>query len=104
MSDALTLKDCTVKLLDISTAHIDKGVADWINDDLDSSEGILVGTRWSCYGWILWTHSDWVYDKQAVVPASLRACMQFALEHGFDYLKLDCDAGELPQHLPTYDW
>lgn len=94
---------CSTSMLDISTAHVRPTTRDWIEDDLRNMFGTLSGANWCGYGWILWVNEDLCGSNDGDgVPADLIQVMRFAYSHGYQYLKLDCDACYV-EGLPIYE-
>lgn len=95
----------TEALLDLSTSHIPKHTAEALGDEAGFRTAPLyeqvVYTPWADYGWIFWA-GEQSPDIEEEHP-ELLAALKFAKSHGYDYLKLDCDAAQIPD-LPTFQW
>ena len=112
------MRDVTEKVLNISTAHIPERTAQALGTGTEFTStdsafhACLVAdlwdkisyTPWAVYGWIIWAGHD--VDEIKGEHPELARLMQFAVEYGYTYLKLDCDAEQLPESLgfPTFEW
>jgi len=105
----------TEKVLNISTANIPKHTAEALgtSNDYDSKIAVfeacisadlwdkLSYTPWACYGWIIWAGHE--TDEIKEEHPQLANLMEYATSKGFTYLKLDCDAEELPG-FERFEW
>lgn len=80
------------RILTISTVHISPQTACLMDDD---DTGIYAKRK---YGYLIPTVS--CTDG---MPDDVRDCVNFAAEHGCDWLCLDADANPVPD-LPVYEW
>lgn len=94
----------TQSVLDLSTAHIPRRTAVALGDEGDCKQAELWSrlayTPWHDYGWFICA------DDPASVEddhPELAALLQFASDHGFAFLRLDCDA-DTYDGLPTFEW
>lgn len=100
----LALEASTVKVLDISTAHIPKYTA----DSLDAPDpqvkpelyDALSYVRYHEYGWIIHASND---DEVNDSHPELARLIRLTRELGAEHLKLDCDA-PLIEGLPIFEW
>jgi hypothetical protein len=77
--------------MDLSTAHISPSTREW----LTRAAGPGNFSNWVAstpYGWFTYCTED---DDDNDVPADLRACMEYAKQHGAFYILFDCDAQEV---------
>ena len=104
------MRDVTEKVLNISTAHIPVRTAEALGTGTEFTStdsafhACLVADLWDKIGWIIWAGHD--VDEIKEEHPELARLMQFAVEYGYTYLKLDCDAEQLPESLgfPTFEW
>lgn len=83
------------KMLTISTSHVtSKTCNEWLGGPDRSISAYPKGE----YGWFIYTDGD---NKD--LPNDLLLCVQFAREHGADWLVLDCD-GDQVDGLVIFDW
>jgi hypothetical protein len=59
----------------------------------------IVAERWQDYGWFIWVPSL----GRAVMPSSLRACLDYAEAAGAEWLQFDRDCAPIAD-LPQFDW
>lgn len=96
------------KMLVLSTAHVTKETAEWL-DKIDWLNEGPAGNTYGTYGWFTYAHDDNTCEPSAPhapegeYPADLWAVFQKARELGASYVLLDCDATEI-DGLPEYDW
>lgn len=94
----------TQAVLDLSTAHIPRRTAVALGDEGDCKQAelwdYLSYTPWHEYGWLIYTDGYSLIEKE---HPELAALLQFASDHGFTFLRLDCDA-DVYDGLPTFDW
>ena len=98
------LEAATVKVLDISTAHIPKRTADALGsaDLKDKSElyDALSYVHYHEYGWIIHASNDeQIRDSHPELARLIAMTRQLGIEH----LKLDCDAPSV-EELPVFNW
>lgn len=86
------------KMLTISTAHITKETAEWLDE-----KDILIVYKKSDYGWFILV-SDWddVVETEEI-PEDLRKILRFADDLDCRWLCLDCD-GDILSYLDVYNW
>lgn len=93
------------KIMKLSTAHVSKSTADWLdaqglkNADwtIEDMGSIHVGSH--AYGWFGYCHDEFGEDY----PPSIIAVMEFARSRGCKWYNLDADADTYDE-LPVYDW
>jgi len=96
----------TASVLEVCTTMIPKATAYALSaDDIVGSPIV----KYFEYGWMVHTGSFEQDEAQELAAAGypeLAALMRFANEEGFRFLKLDCNARELPDDLgfPTFRW
>lgn len=109
------LKFNTMAMLDVSTAHIPKATADALGDidygrfaagDFPMLWHMLSYVHWHEYGWVIWASEDAVENAMDAGHPELAAVLRFAINGGFQVVKLDCDAANLPSWagLPVFEW
>lgn len=56
------------------------------------------------HGWFIFVGSDssW-FDHMEDLPPDLRKILDWALEHQYEWLRIDTHAGDTIDELPTYD-
>lgn len=54
------------------------------------------------YGWLFYA-KDVPDSPEEPLPDCLRACRDFAVAHGAELIRFDCDAAAV-DGLPTYEW
>lgn len=91
------------QLLVLSTAHISKATADWLDSRDPKTDWPFCGGHYGEYGWTFYCHESNVGDDDHHIPDDLFALMVFARGRGCDNLLLDRD-GEEVEGLPTFDW
>lgn len=79
-------------MLTLSTSHISEDAGKIL-----ASEPSLCCYKKSDYGWFIPT------NNLSNFPDSVKACLDYALSIGADWLILDCDGPTIPE-LPVYDW
>lgn len=84
------------KYLDISTGHISKDTADWLDTD---PRGIIMHPKGE-YGWFVYAMQEELDDD---VPLDLVKVLVYAKSIGCVWVILDAD-GELIDELETFDW
>lgn len=115
---------CVYRTLSLSSSHIPErsamalGLCHTVNAtrrqrslDIDMVEACtkaelwctLSYSPWSVYGWMIALSHEAAEDVRQMGHVELAAVLQFALDHGCDYLLLDCD-GSPCDRLPTFEW
>jgi hypothetical protein len=94
------------KMQVISTKHISKETADWLESIDFRVEGPSGGPN--SYGWVLYAHEEPISlgrpgEPNGELPADLFACMTAARRNGCDFIKLDSD-GPHVDGLESWDW
>jgi hypothetical protein len=101
------------RMLTISTAHVSKATAAWLNEVLETwadkktpeIPSVSVYGHGS-YGWqinVPTEEGSWEEIVKSAAPTDLVACMAAARNRGCYWLLLDADAEQLDD-LTTYDW
>jgi hypothetical protein len=80
----------------ISTAHITQSEADALTAGTGWATRISY-TNWHDYGFICFVQA------QLDAPPAFSALMDWARDHGWEFIRLDQD-GETVEQLPTYEW
>lgn len=83
----------------ISTAHVDKAASETLAEMADGSVSAIVYDISG--GWLIYCGEE--YDPPAATPDSVKACIRWAMSHGFQWVRLDMDADAIDA-LPTYEW
>lgn len=90
----------TEKALTISTGHITKDTADWLQNIVEGKiKSTVIVYEKKPYGWFVSTSSAY----EGNIPADLTYLIGLALGSGHDWLQLDRDAKNL-QGLTRYNW
>ena len=84
------------KYLDISTGHINKDTADWLDTN---PQGVIVHPKGE-YGWFVYAMQKELDDD---VPLDLVKVLVYAKSKKCVWVVLDCD-GELISQLDHYKW
>jgi len=106
----MNLDNYTFRTLVVSTGHIPKHTAEALDGDLNDGEGplftVLSYTRWHDYGWIIYCGETAREETAGAGHKELADLIAFAMDNGFVYLQLDCDADLLPKEtgLPEFEW
>lgn len=89
------------KYLDISTGHVSKETAEWIEEQTTtrSFEGGVIAYMKGEYGWIVYVHEE-VGDD---VPLDLVEVLVYARKKKCIWIMFDAD-GEQIKQLPMFDW
>ena len=100
------------KMLVLSTAHVSNDTAELLNRECERNAeyykyaGMVV--RPSCsqlncantaFAWLVCVSGE--HDE--AYPTDLRKVLEFAKQHGADWVSLDCE-GDTIDELETYDW
>lgn len=59
--------------------------------------------KWASYGWMVWADDGFRTMRSSDAHPELLRVIEFALKHGCQWIRLDCDGPEYPE-LPTFDW
>lgn len=93
------------KYLDLSTAHVSKETADWL-DLIGNKEGdsipVIMYLKGS-YGWIVYAAQEDFEFENKKVPADLLQVINYAKSLDCIWIMFDCD-GEQVKELPVYEW
>jgi hypothetical protein len=90
------MKNRFSRMLEISTGHVSKEGVDILTDPNNSDVSVYDKGD---YGWIIFVESE-IDDK---LEQSLKDILQYAKDHGCQWVMLDCDGIEIDE-LPIYDW
>ena len=96
----MELKDYALKMLDISTRHIPKFTAEALEYGAKHRNGLwfdIAYEPWGHYGWILLATEYQAEDALAAGHIELSNLLAFATQNDYGFLKLDCDALQLPE-------
>lgn len=96
-AQAAALAACAEQTLVLSTAHVEQSTGQWIEADLPNSDGLMVGADWQ-YGWMLYTG-----NHEGPIPQEPAHVLKTAHEHGYEWVRFDCDAPRC-EALPVFDW
>lgn len=87
------------KTLTLSTAHITKETATFLDSDPDN----LIVYKKGEYGWFINIDSEIFEEELTSIPYDLVTLIILAKENECSYLCLDCD-GLIVEELPVYEW
>lgn len=88
------------KMLTLSTAHIKKSTADFLND----SDGTgLISYMKKEFGWFIYLNTEYIKEIASSIPEDLERVIKFAQDNDCLWLCLDRD-GNLIKELPAYEW
>lgn len=90
-----------VSMMDISTAHIPKHTADYL-DTLAPQNPFIAVEKWGDCGWIFWTGNE-DYNDECYAHPELLVLLDHCRSFDIAYLKLDRDA-EIDGRFPTFNW
>lgn len=94
-----------VKTLQLSTAHISRETAKWIErclEEFDVPDLIIYEKQ--TYGWfILVPNPVDSPERLSDVPDDLRRVIEYAIKHECYWVVLDCDA-DCTSELPEFEW
>ena len=96
------------QMADISTKYIPKKTAEALGMSEAQVRGsvlydVIAHSAWADYGWIIGVSGD-ARDAVRDEHLELANLIDWCIEQGLDYLKLDCDAGDGPDGFPVFDW
>lgn len=87
------------EIMTLSTAHISKKVAKWLETEQDS----LIVYPKAEYGWFILVDND-DDDIMRNVPDELAILIKFAVDNHCNWLCLDADGELLKDVFATYEW
>lgn len=90
------------KMLTMSTAHIKKSTAEWLQNEWQQCSSLAVYKK-GVYGWFVFVSNADVEDETANIPEDLVCVINAAKKAGCDWLCLDSD-GEKIDDLPEFKW
>lgn len=90
------------KMLTMSTAHIKKSTAEWLQNEWQQCSSLTVYKK-DDYGWFIFVASEVFYGEQVNVPEDLACAIDMAKKVDCDWLCLDSD-GEKIDDLPEFKW
>ncbi len=89
----------TSHVLVLSTAHVPYTTAIYL-DRTNCKDWPWAGAKWQ-HGWFFYVADENVGEP--AIPPKLYACMEFAREHGFDWVRFDAD-GPIVADLAAHEW
>ncbi|MED3554117.1 hypothetical protein [Cytobacillus praedii] len=93
------------KMLEISNAHISEETSNWLDNEINNENSVLVVYQKLQYGWFISLPEDLVDGEvdYITVPEDLIRIIEFAKSENCTWVMLDRDAMTILE-LPIFDW